>query len=184
MDSFSLYFICGNQDSYGFGVPAIDLHQKLSSMGVNHRFFIDNGGHDSAFYLPFFKDAFAYVRGDMYKSDPSIESLLTGGLALSGNTINADVNALEGIEKYLYAAPASSYTNTKEATTPLHVALSVTVQTDEGMMPYDASFTFAGAGVQSVSMRAVENFDTEESFTVTLYAQILDRTVELARIEK
>ena len=52
------------------------------------------------------------------------------------------------------------------------------------MMPYDASFTFAGAGAQSVSMRAVENFDTEESFTVILTAQILDRTIELARIQK
>ena len=182
MDSFSLYFICGNQDSYGFGVPAIDLHQKLNSMGVNHRFFIDNGGHDSAFYLPFFKDAFAYIRSDMYKSSEAMESLVKGGLTLSGNTITADVTALEGIEAYLYAAPASSYT--KKEAAPLHVALSVIVEKDGETTPYDADFTFTGAGIQSVTMNAVENFDTAESFTVTLTAHILDRTIELAKISK
>ena len=119
MDSFSLYFICGNQDSYGFGVPAISLHQQLENMGANHGFFIDNGGHDSAFYIPFFKDAFAYIRSDMYKSDAAIEALLTGNLTLSGAQITADVTALDGIEDYLYAPLASSYTNTKEATPPM-----------------------------------------------------------------
>ena len=182
MDSFSLYFICGNQDSYGFGVPAIDLHQKLNTMGVNHGFFIDNGGHDSAFYLPFFKDAFAYIRNDMYRSDEAIESILAGNLTLSGNTIIADVSALDSIEKYLYTAPASSYTQDDAA--PLHVALSVMVETDEGTTPYDANFTFTGAGMQSVTMNTVEDFNSEESFIVTLNAQILDRTVELARIAK
>ena len=182
LDSFSLYFICGNQDSYGFGVPAISLHQQLNQLGVNHGFFIDNGGHDSTFYLPFFKDAFAYVRSDMYKSDEAIESLLTGGLALSGHAITADVTVLDGIEKYLYAAPASSYTSREPV--PLHVALSITVETAEGVTPYAASLTFSGPSVQSVSMHAIENFDTEESFTVILNTQILDRTVELARIKK
>ena len=184
MDSFSLYFICGNQDSYGFGVPAIDLHQQLDQMGVNHGFFIDNGGHDSAFYVPFFKDAFAYVRSDMYRSDEAIESLLTGTLTLSGNTVTADVNALDGIEAYLYAPPASSYTRTREATPPLHAALSVLVETNGETTPYDADVFFTGAGAQSVTMNAVENFDTEESYTVILTAHIFDRTIELAKIIK
>ncbi len=182
MDSFSLYFICGNQDSYGFGVPAISLHQQLNQLGVNHGFFIDNGGHDSAFYLPFFKDAFAYVRNDMYKSDEAIESLLTGSLTLSGHTITADVTALSSIEQHLFAAPASSYT--KNEIHPLHVALRITVETDAGTTPYDADLAFSGADVRSVSLNAVENFNTEESFTVILNAQILDRTIELARISK
>ncbi|MBR4040274.1 MAG: hypothetical protein IKJ11_09285 [Clostridia bacterium] len=184
MDSFSLYFICGNQDSYGFGVPAIDLHQQLDQMGVNHGFFIDNGGHDSAFYVPFFKDAFAYVRSDMYRSDEAIESLLTGTLTLSGNTVTADVNALDGIEAYLYAPPASSYTRTRESTPPLHAALSVLVETNGETTPYDADVFFTGAGAQSVTMNAVENFDTEESYTVILTAHIFDRTIELAKIIK
>ena len=41
---FALYFICGNQDNYGFGEPAIRLHQQLKALGVPHRFFIENGG--------------------------------------------------------------------------------------------------------------------------------------------
>ncbi|MBR5560829.1 MAG: hypothetical protein IKU73_05380 [Clostridia bacterium] len=182
MDSFSLYFICGNQDSYGFGVPAIGLHQQLLAMNVNHGFFIDNGGHDSAFYRPFFKDAFAYVRNDMYKSDAAIESLLSGSLTVSGNQITADISALEGIEDFLYTAPASAYT--KGTNPALHVALSIIVETDEKTTPYDADFTFTGSGSRSVVMNTVENFDQEDSFTAVLIAQILDRTIELARIEK
>ncbi len=74
LSRFSLYFICGNQDSYGFGVPAIELHQKLLKLGVPHRFFIENGGHDSAFYLPFFQDAFAYMWDHMgLKVEPAAE---------------------------------------------------------------------------------------------------------------
>ena len=163
-------------------MPAIDLHQKLNTMGVNHGFFIDNGGHDSAFYLPFFKDAFAYIRSDMYKSDAAIESMLAGSLTLSGNTITADVSALDGIGAYLYTAPASSYTREEKA--PLHAALSIIVETAAGTTPYDADFTFAGTGVHSVTINAVEDFDALESFTVTLTANILDRTVELAKIAK
>ena len=31
LKSYALYFICGNQDSYGFGAPAIQLHQQRTS---------------------------------------------------------------------------------------------------------------------------------------------------------
>ena len=62
LDQFALYFICGNQDIYGFGEPAIELSQILTSKGVEHEFFIENGGHDSAFYVPHFVEALAYLQ--------------------------------------------------------------------------------------------------------------------------
>ena len=65
LDQFALYFSCGNQDVYGFGEPAIELNQILMSKGVEHEFFIENGGHDSAFYIPYFVDALAYLQGQM-----------------------------------------------------------------------------------------------------------------------
>ena len=40
---FSMYFMCGNQDLYGFGVPAIQLDAALTERGVDHCFFIENG---------------------------------------------------------------------------------------------------------------------------------------------
>lgn len=65
LDGFALYFICGNQDVYGFGEPAIELSQILTSKDVEHEFFIENGGHDSAFYIPYFVDALAYLQEQM-----------------------------------------------------------------------------------------------------------------------
>lgn len=66
LDQFALYFSCGNQDVYGFGEPAIELSQILTSKGVEHEFFIENGGHDSAFYILYFVDALAYMQSQLY----------------------------------------------------------------------------------------------------------------------
>lgn len=69
---FSMYFMCGNQDLYGFGVPAIQLDAALTERGVDHCFFIENGDHNSEFYIPYFKSAFSYVRGHMYQADDEV----------------------------------------------------------------------------------------------------------------
>ena len=183
MDSFSLYFICGNQDSYGFGVPAISLHQQLNQLGVNHGFFIDNGGHDSAFYLPFFKDAFAYVRSDMYKSDAAIESLIKGGLTVVGTQVTATMDALPGIEAYFHTVPASSYT--RNPNPALNAALTITVIQNGEEFVYDSpSHRCADNFSTVIELDVAANVNASQPFEVILTASILDRTVELARISK
>ena len=184
MDSFSLYFICGNQDSYGFGVPAIALNQQLEAMNVNHGFFIDNGGHDSAFYIPFFKDAFAYIRNDMYKSDEAIESLVKGGLTVVGTQVTATMDSLPGIEAYHYTVPASSYT--KNPNPQLDAALTLTVtQNGEPVMQERTSHHSASDMISVVIELDVAPYvDASQPFEVVLTANILDRTIELARIQK
>lgn len=184
MDSFSLYFICGNQDSYGFGVPAIALNQQLEAMNVNHGFFIDNGGHDSAFYIPFFKDAFAYIRNDMYKSDGAIESLIKGGLTVVGTQVTATMDSLPGIEAYYYTVPASSYT--KNPNPQLDVALTLTVtQNGEAVMQDRTSHHSASDMISVViELDLAPYVDAAQPFEVTLTANILDRTIELAKISK
>lgn len=183
MDSFSLYFICGNQDSYGFGVPAIDLHQKLDAMGVNHGFFIDNGGHDSAFYLPFFKDAFAYIRSDMYKSSEAMESLVKGGLTVIGTEVTAKMETLPGIEAYFHTIPASSYT--KNPNLDLNAALTLTIIQNGKETVYDSPAHRCADNFSAViEIDAAAYVDAAQPFEVILTASILDRTVELARIAK
>lgn len=185
MDAFSLYFICGNQDSYGFGVPNIALHQQLENMGVGHRFFIDNGGHDSGFYLPRFKDAFAYVRGDMYKADDGLDSCLRGGLSCEGEkrTITASLETLEGIEAYLYQIPDSSYT--KNANPALVVTLTLTFSQDGGTVTKNVTAydDIAGAAKKEVSLDAADYVDIQKPFEVTLTASALGREVELAELK-
>ncbi|MBQ4264456.1 MAG: hypothetical protein IJB85_02980 [Clostridia bacterium] len=183
MDSFSLYFICGNQDSYGFGVPAISLHQQLENMGVNHRFFIDNGGHDSAFYIPFFKDAFAYIRSDMYKSDEAIETLIKGGLTVVGTQVTARMDTLPGIEAYLHTIPASSYT--RDPNPALNAALTITVIQNGKEVVYDSpSHRCADNFSTVIELDVATNINASQPFEVILTASILDRTIELARISK
>ena len=184
MDSFSLYFICGNQDSYGFGVPAISLHQQLKQMGVNHGFFIDNGGHDSAFYIPFFKDAFSYIRNDMYKSDEAIESLVKGGLTVVGTQVTATMDSLPGIEAYQYTVPASSYT--KNPNPPLDVALTLTVTQNGEPVMQDLTFHSSAADqiTAVIETDLAAHVDASQPFEVMLTANILDRTIELAKVSK
>jgi len=184
MDAFSLYFICGNQDSYGFGVPAIELHQQLESMGVGHRFFIDNGGHDGGFYLPFFKDAFAYVRSDMYAADEGLDSCLLGGLSCEGekNTIVADVKVSDGIEAYLYAVPASSYT--KNENPPLDLTIRVTFKQDGRTVYEDVTHEAVSGGDTrvKVTLDTAAYIDMLKPYEVKLSACVLGREVELAEL--
>ena len=57
---YTQFFICGNRDLYEFGIPAIELDHLLRENEVPHYFALDEGGHDSATYLPHFVESFAY----------------------------------------------------------------------------------------------------------------------------
>lgn len=184
MDSFSLYFICGNQDSYGFGVPAIALNQQLEAMNVNHGFFIDNGGHDSAFYIPFFKDAFAYIRNDMYKSDEAIESLIKGGLTVVGTQVTAEFEALPGIEDYVYVAPESSYTKNESPALDAAITLTVTQNGKSVLEDFTSHLGMTETSTLVIDIDLANKVDGAQPFEVTLTANILDRTIELAKISK
>jgi len=128
MDYFTMYFTCGNQDTYTFGQPAIRLNQKLEEMGVEHFYFIENGEHNSAFYVPFFDDAFVYLRENMYKMDVPISSIMKGevGYNQANNTVDVYTYAQENMKNYFNEIPASQYT---EDTNPaLNLPLVVEVK--------------------------------------------------------
>lgn len=57
---FTQYFVCGNRDLYKFGLPAIQLDRRLRDDQIDHFFELGEGGHDSAYYLPYVIDSFAY----------------------------------------------------------------------------------------------------------------------------
>jgi len=182
MDYFTMYFICGNQDSYGFGAPAVELNQQLEALGVEHRFFIENGGHDSAFYVPYFNDGFAYVRANMYKSDEAVEKLLSGSVAVDGANVKAELTAAEGIAAYMHAIPASSYTI--NAAPALSVPVSIEVVQD-GEVVYvhaDRDVLLASEDLtKTIEIDLTGKVDTAKTFTVTFKAEIFDRVVTLVQ---
>lgn len=184
LDYYSLYFICGNQDSYGFGEPAVELHQILKEKDVSHGFFIENGGHDSAFYVPYFDDAFAYVRGDMYQSDEAIEKQLEGSLDVNEGKVKVQFKAKSGIEEYYNSIPASSYT--ENANPDLAIPLLVQVVRDgevvhtqverEHMINTDCMET-------EWEYDLSEYVDELETYSIVLKAAVFDRVVTLDTID-
>ena len=141
MDYFALYFSCGNQDSYGFGVPAILLHQKLREMGTEHLFFIENGGHEASFYLPRFQEAIAYIRDRMFRPGELPGGLISGTAEADGAHIRVTVAASEALSDLMLTVPASPYTldPTPALSIPVRVAIlrdGETEYTEEFMFPY------------------------------------------------
>ena len=108
LNSFTLAFICGNQDDYGFGMPALDLHHLLSTKQVPHLFFIENGGHNSQFYTPYFVDTLAYVRQNMDRSDLVREDWFKAGISGKDPALLLDVSKEASV--LLRRIPESSYT--------------------------------------------------------------------------
>ncbi len=181
---FTHYFVCGNQDSYRFGAPAIRLHQALLEKGAAHRFFIENGGHDSAFYLPFFQDAFRYVRSGMYQSDEGVETALRGRLIRNGTKLRGEITAEESISGYFLQIPASTYTKNPEPA--LNVPIRIDVLKEEETL---AVFTNREVWLDPASLTAELEADLgewigkEQELTVRLTATVFDRTILLDSME-
>ena len=106
---YSLGFICGNQDDYGFGMSAIDLHHILLQKKVPHFFLIENGGHNSQFYTPFFTDTLSCVRQNMTDSHLITESWFKAGIE-PGSTPCVSLEVSDEASVLLNHIPASGYT--------------------------------------------------------------------------
>ena len=181
--SFSLAVLCGNQDSYGFGMCAVDLHQALLAKDAEHLFIIENGGHNGAFYLPRFQEALAYVRAHMYQSDAAVEGLLHGELALDGAQLRAALTADDGVAAYLYAAPASTYTqeSVPSLSVPLRLELVRDGETVYACEARDGVLTADGLCI-STAFPLDEAGDLAQGATAVLSAEVFDRLVPLASV--
>ena len=175
---FSMYFMCGNQDLYGFGVPAIQLDAALTERGVDHCFFIENGDHNSEFYIPYFKSAFSYVRGHMYQADDEVTEQISGTAVLEnkdGKTVvNTSIKIEDGIGSYMNRIPASVYTKNENPSLSVPVMLEVT---QGGKTVYTASqrdYMTDGAADESFSFDITDSIDPDEAYQVSLKAAVFD----------
>jgi len=180
LDYFSYSFICGNQDSYGFGIPAVQLNQIFEEKEVEHYFFIENGGHDSSFYLPYFEESVAYVRSNMYQSDNGIERMLTTSAETDGTKVKVTFEAAEGIEKYFNLVPESSYTKEKEET--LNIPLIIQIVKDKEVL---YTKIVKNNVVSAAQLKTEYEFDFAkklkgvEDFEVVVKAAVFDKVIEM-----
>lgn len=183
---FSMYFMCGNQDLYGFGVPAIELDAALTERGVEHCFFIENGDHNSEFYIPYFKSAFSYVRDHMYQADETVTEQI-GGSAVLENTdgkaiVKAGIKVEDSISSYMNKIPESIYTENEAPSLSIPVTLAVT---QGGKTVYTASerdYTADGSAEDSFSYDITGSINPDEAYDVSWTAAVFDKTVELAHV--
>ena len=142
MDYFTMYFTCGNQDTYTFGQPAIRLNQKLEEMGVDHFYFIENGEHNSAFYVPYFDDAFEYLRKNMYKMPSgSAASLINVDYSATSEALSVTFTADKAIKKFFNVIPASKYTKDTNPGVTIPVIATIKYEVKPGAL----SFLYATA---------------------------------------
>ena len=175
LDAYALCFLCGNQDTYGFGACAVDLHQILREKGVEHYFCIENGGHNGAFYLPRFQEALGWTRARMYHSDAAVDGLLHGSLAAEDGALRARLVADEGVAAYVAAgAPGLSV--------PLRLELW-----RDGEAVYAAEARETLLTPEALEAEALfdlgEAGDLARGATARLIAQPFDRTVLLASVD-
>ena len=166
---YTMYFICGNQDIYQFGQPAIDLHQQLLAKNVEHEFFIENGGHDSPFYLPYFIDAMVYTRDNMYHSDTEAGQYLGADVVIDTGLENVQVtfNAAEGIKEYYNYIPDSSYT--EDNTPALSVPLTIEIVQDGEVV---FSVTERDNYIEDDQLSAVHTYDLPAEFDAEAYYEV------------
>ena len=180
LDYYTMYFICGNQDSYGFGVPAIELSQMLEEKGIEHGFFIENGGHDGGFYLPYFAEAFAYTRTHMYQSG-EVGEVLSGQLTLEANgQVAAKVVALPEIEAYRMQIPESSYT--KNTNPELVIPLVAQLLEDGEVVHAYVTEEFRVGETGTYQYDFSQFMENGKSYTIVYKAAFLDKMITLDEI--
>lgn len=180
LDYFSYSFICGNQDSYGFGVPAIELHQIFEEKEVEHKFFIENGGHDSGFYLPYFNECVGYVRSNMYQADKSVEKLVSASTKVDGAKLKVTFEAAEGIKDYFNHVPESSYTKEKEEKLSIPLIIQI-VKNGDVLDTTTVKKNAVSAKQMSTEYEFdfTKDFENLEDFEIVVKAAVFDKIVEL-----
>ncbi|WP_416147551.1 alpha/beta hydrolase-fold protein [Salipaludibacillus sp. HK11] len=198
LQNFSHYFISGNRDVYGFGVPAIQLDNQLRTSSVDHVFEIENGEHDSAFYTPYVIDAFGYVSDHMYSTGGAIADHAIGGMEaeVDGDVLKLSAKLeLNDFTRWMNVIPDSRYT---ENTNP-DMVIPVTVKIEQDgktvftevdypavvgseSIDFEKEVILGGSVVDPENLVAAD-VDLEKDFTATVFASLLDTNKELGTFE-
>ncbi|WP_058306715.1 alpha/beta hydrolase-fold protein [Gracilibacillus massiliensis] len=199
LQNFSHYFISGNRDVYGFGTPNIRLDQQLRASGVDHKFFIENGEHNSAFYTPFVIDAFSYVSDSMYTTNGTITDHFTGEIEATMTkdilAISTNLEFLDSFDQWLNVIPDSKYTlNTNP---DMEIPITYQIEQDGKIVFNHVEYTeisgstnieldqeihITNALSDSDKISALD-VDEEKGYTLTVFASILDSNKELGKFE-
>ncbi len=185
LDYYTHYFVSGNRDLYKFGIPAIALDQRLRQGGIAHFFELEEGEHDSPFYLPYVIDAFAYQTDALKMMDAETAKQLLSDLSI--NVSRVDANTVEvtyaagitqALKNYFNTIPASEYT--KEANPPLRVPVTVRIEQNGSTVASYRNTVDVTADTVALSDTVKVNsmdLNTDSYYTVKVTAGIFNQGV-------
>ncbi|TAH64552.1 MAG: hypothetical protein EWM47_12350 [Anaerolineaceae bacterium] len=179
LSRYGIYMVCGNMDSYNFFDVQAQMSRAFTSKGVPHYSGIDNGKHDSLFYIPFFDQAYAYIsnRMEYYVTD---DSLLNGNIAYIREdgklsiTYNLSVN--DSINDYLETVPASPYTVNENP--DIVIPMTILVEQNNKIVA-SATAYFNANGENSWTdtiLLGNDDLDVTKTFTIKQYVSVLNDT--------
>ncbi len=183
---FSLYFMCGNQDMYGFEIPAIKLDKALHEKAVPHTFFVENGEHNSAFYLPYFISALSTTRDGMYHSDEGLQGIAEGKLQTEQKeeklSVQASLTVKDDVSAYQNQIPKSSYT--QEEVQPLSGRLILEVMQDGKCVDQEeiSGYRLEGGKKETFTFTLPENVDPAKDYSISWKMAVLDQIILLDQI--
>jgi S-formylglutathione hydrolase FrmB len=179
LSRYGLYIASGNMDNYNFYDVAGQMNRILTAKGVAHYFYIDNGKHDSAFYLPLFDDAFAYISNRI--PDTTVDaSLLSGSLSYvkenGALSIKYNLSVSKEISNYLETIPASDYTKNENP----ELIIPMTIQVKQNNKVVATTTVYYNTKTENSWTDTVTlgnaDLDLSKPFVIKQYASVLNDT--------
>ena len=178
---YGQYFVCGNQDLYKFGVPAIELDEILRNVKIDHYFELEEGAHDSSFYKPYVIDSFNYMTARIPSvTDAQAKSVLSltvksAKVANEKATAEVTVVANDNLKDYLTTIPESDFT--RDTNPRLVVPVTVRLVDKNGVTVATASRTLeSDDSFEKTLSFSLESYDVDKNseYTLVAAANLLD----------
>lgn len=179
LSRYAIYMVCGNMDNYDFYDVAGRISGILHAKSVDHYLYIDNGQHDSAFYLPLFDKAIAYVQKQKGKIEVD-EEIMSGRIGANVENkelkVDYDLSLTGQIANYLETIPASSYTT--DETPDLVIPMVLSIEQNGETVYSKTVYHKVNAAYEDKSQIVVssKDLDLNTSYTIRQYATILGTT--------
>ena len=185
LDQYGIVMVCGNQDMYDFYITQENMSRILSDKDVDHYHYVDNGAHDSAFYLPQFMKAVKKVEAEAYTTNGKAAWGIVGGIKVKETdevlTVDYTAKLPTTVKKYLNTVVESDYT--KETNPDLQVPVEIRVIQDGVVVASSTAYHSVDGADKLTNTVTItsDDLDLSDAYEVKVYISVLEDTKLLGR---
>ena len=169
--------VCGNMDSYSFYNVQEQISGILTGKGVEHYHYVDNGAHDSIFYLPQFVKAVKYIEAKAYATGGNAADVISGDAVAAvkdGNlavdyTLNVDGNVSKYIDEIILRDDSA-------ITPELQIPVEVRVIKDGAVVASATEYHSVADAAEVSGSVEIAGLAAADDYTVSVYASVLEDT--------